>query len=313
MASLEQILSFAAAARHGSFAAAARELGLSASAVAKSIARWEDDLGVRLFQRTTRRVVLTVEGEQLLARCQRIMDEVEALESSAAGARAQLRGVLRVDTPIVYGRQVVLPVLMELAACHPQLELDLRFSDRFADLIQEGLDAVVRVGPLADSALVARTFDQQVLLTCASPAYLESRGTPGVPEQLRQHDCLLSSKPTDRRCRLWQFTIDGQQLQWQPPARIRMDDGEALVVAAVAGSGIVQVPDYMVQADIDCGRLTEVLAPFRPRPMPISVVYPSNRQVPPRTKAFVDLLVQHAASRRQSGRQPPAGPTKTGD
>lgn len=295
MASLDRFLSFSSAAQHASFARAGRELGLSPSAVAKNVARLEQQLGLRLFHRTTRQVSLTPDGRQLFERCQRIVDEVTALEDEAAGARAAVRGTLRIDAPFTYGKQVVLPILQQLLVQHAELRLDLRLSDAYTDLIREGLDAVVRIGHLADSRLVARMFDQQDLIVCASPAYVKQHGRPDTPEALAAHRCVVFRMPRTGRDRPWQFRCGRRAIELHPETRVRIDDGEALVRAATAGMGLVQAPDYMVADDIKRGRLVEVLEPFRPAPMPISIVYPSHRHVPPRVKALVDALAQRRA------------------
>ena len=156
MAGLQAFLAFTETAKHGGFAGAAREMGLSASAVAKSVGRLEEDLGLRLFHRTTRQVTLTSEGHELYARCRRIVGEIEALRDEAAGARSEPTGTLRLSAPVVLGRLFVVPALAALTQRYPRLALDIAFSDRYADLIKEGLDAVVRVGHLPDSSLVAR-------------------------------------------------------------------------------------------------------------------------------------------------------------
>lgn len=291
MVSLDLIVSFESAARHASFARAARELGLSPSAVAKNVGRLELQLGVRLFHRTTRRVSLSQEGEDLRARCLRILEEVESLETEAAATRAGPRGTLRIDMPVVYGRQVVLPILTRLAASHPELRIDARFSDHVVDIVNEGLDAAVRIGPLADSRLVGRVFDRQVVCTCASPAYLRRHGEPESPEALSAHACLLFRLPSSGRDRPWQFRAGKREFTLVPEGRVRLGDGEALVQAARAGVGIVQVPSYMAQADLKRGRLREILENHRPAPLPISLVYPSHRQVPLRVRALADALV----------------------
>ena len=186
MNNIQQILVFVRAARHASFAEAARELGQSPSTIAKSIGRLEAQWGVKLFYRTTRQVSLTPDGQSLFERCQRILDEVEALRAEAEGVRGEPTGVLRIDVPLTYGKRVVLPLLATLTARHPGLSLDVRFSDRFAAVIAEGLDAVIRIGPLADSRLVARRIGWQYLLVCASPAYLDARGLPQTPAELER-------------------------------------------------------------------------------------------------------------------------------
>jgi len=296
MASLDLITSFAAAARQSSFAKAARELGLTPSAVAKNIARLESQLGVRLFHRTTRQVTLSQDGEDLYARCRRILEEVESLEESVAGARAGPRGTLRIDIPITYGRQVILPVLAKLMARHPELKLDVRFSDQFADIIKEGLDAAVRVGPLADSNLVGRMFDQQIMWTCASPAYLARRSEPTSPDDLARHTCLLFRMPSSGRGRPWQFRYGRRDHSLLPDSGVRLGDGDALVQAAVAGLGIIQVPSYMAEREVRRGRLVQILQKYRQPPLAISLVYPSQRHVPLRVRALADALAKHHGS-----------------
>jgi DNA-binding transcriptional LysR family regulator len=302
-ASLDHLLSFASAARHESFARAARELGVSPSAVAKNVARLESRLGLRLFHRTTRQVTLTQDGRELFDRCARILEEVEALESTAAGARGTPSGTLRIDVPIAYGKKVLLPILGGLVARYPQLGLDVRFSDRFADLVKEGLDAVIRVGPLVDSGLVARTFDEQALWVCGSPAYLARRGTPRTPADLRDHDCGVFRMPTSGRDWAWRFTVGKRGQTFVPETRIRFDDGEALAGAACAGLCLVQLPHYMVDEQVRGGALVEVLARFRPPPMPISAVYAGHRHVPPRVRVLLDALTQGARGARPRRRR----------
>ncbi len=290
MTSLQGFLSFAETAKHASFARAARALELSPSAVAKSVARLEATLGVRLFHRTTRQVVLTSDGRELYQRCQRVLEEIDGLRSAAEGARASPRGTLRLDMPVSYGKRVMVPLLAELAFEHRELGFEARFSDRYADLVQDGLDAVIRVGELRDSRLVARTFDQQQLVICASPRYLKRRGTPRSLADLERHDCLGNRNSTSGRERAWPLRSAGRHEEFLPRSRVVFDDGEALVQAAIAGLGLVQLPDYFFGEALRDGRLVEVLARFRPPPEPISIVYPSKRQVPQRLRVLIAAL-----------------------
>lgn len=291
MIGLDLIVSFASAARHASFASAARELGLSPSAVAKNIARLEAQLGMRLFHRTTRQVTLSQDGEDIYSRCQRILEDVESLEGAAAQARSGLRGTLRIDMPVTYGRQVVQPVLMELMTLHPALKVDARFSDQVVDIVKEGLDAAVRIGPLADSGLVGRMFDQQFLSIYASPAYLKRHGKPDAPDDLAKHHCLLFRLPTSGRDRAWQFRAGKRDFSLMPEGGVRLGEGEALVQAAAAGLGIVQAPTYLADLQVKRGKLVEILEKYRPPPLPISLVYPSHRHIPLRVRALADALV----------------------
>jgi LysR family transcriptional regulator, regulator for bpeEF and oprC len=290
MNSLHQALAFASAARHLSFAKAARELGQSPSTVAKSITRLESQLGVKLFHRTTRHVSLTPDGQGLYAQCERIIEEIETLKSLAAGVSGAPSGILRIDMPVTYGKRVVLPILTKLLSRYPQLTIDARLSDQHSDIIREGLDAVVRIGPLADSRLVAKTFGAQHLVVCGSPEYLSRRGVPQTPYALEDQDCVMFRVPTSGRDRPWQFRVDGVNAEMHPRSRLRLGDGEALVEAARAGLGLVQVPDYMAIDAIHAGHLVEVLERYRPTPLPITIVYPASRMLPPRVRVLIDAL-----------------------
>jgi len=292
MAGLQAFVAFSEAARRGGFAGAARELGVSPSAVAKNVARLEADLGLRLFHRTTRKVALTSEGRELYERCRRIVEEIDALRDEAAGARAEPGGTLRLNVPITFGKRVVVPRLAELVRRHPGIMLDVSFSDRYADIVSEGLDAAIRVGPLADSTLVARPFARHVMIVCAAPDYLRELGVPRSPDALAKHRCLVSRMPTSKRLRPWTFTRDGQRVDMEPQPIAVFDDGEAIVEAAAVSMGLAQVPDYMAADALNRGRLVEVLKRHRPPPAQIVIVYPSARRVTPRLKALVDVLTE---------------------
>jgi LysR family transcriptional regulator, regulator for bpeEF and oprC len=291
VSSLRLLLTFAEAARRASFAAAARELGLSPSAVAKGVARLEEDLDLRLFQRTTRRIALTQEGEELYERCKRVLDELGELEQMAASATAVPAGVLRIDVPVTYGKQVLVPVLTDLARRHPGLRLDVQLSDRYADVIGVGLDAVVRIGGLDDSGLVARVFDWQHLGVYGAPGYLRTHGRPRVPADLAKHDCLAFRMPSTGRLRPWQFATRGQPVTLTPADRYCMNDGEGIVAAAIAGLGLAQVPDYMAAPAVAVGRLEELMVRHKPKPLPIALVYPTRRHLPLRLRVLIDALV----------------------
>jgi LysR family transcriptional regulator, regulator for bpeEF and oprC len=199
--SLQQMAAFAETARHGSFAAAARELGSAPSTLAKAVARLEASLQVKLFHRTTRQVSLTPDGERLYIRCERLLAELEDLQAEASGTRDDPTGLLRVDLPIVLGREWVLPVLARLAQRHPGLQLDVRLQDGYADIVKEGIDVAVRIGPLKDSTLVAQRIASQGMVLVASRAYLEARGTPRRLEDLEAHDAVLFRLPSSGRDR----------------------------------------------------------------------------------------------------------------
>jgi DNA-binding transcriptional LysR family regulator len=164
------------------------------------------------------------------------------------------------------------------------------------DVVKEGLDAAVRIGSLADSRLVGRMFDQQIIWTCASPAYLALQGEPGSPDELAAHTCLLFRLPSSGRDRPWQFRLGRRERTIQPESGIRLGDGEALIQAAAAGLGLIQVPRYMAELEVKSGRLVEILAKYRATPLPISLVYPSHRNIPLRVRVLADALAELHAS-----------------
>lgn len=290
MKGLQQFLAFAETAKHGSFAAAARELGGAPSTAAKAVARLEASLGVKLFHRTTRHVQLTPDGERLFQRCQRVLAEVEELHADAAGTRVEPIGTLRLDLPIVYGREVVMPILAALVQRHPRLELDVRLSDGFVDLVRDSIDVAIRVGPMRDSNLVARRIDRMVMLLCASPGYLAEHGTPRHVEDLAAHAAIVFRQPTSGRTRAWRLRQRGQSVESHPVARVRVNDGEGMIAAARMGLGLAQLPDHMVAGALARGELVEVLPSCRPEAVPISAVYPSGRMVPARVRVLLDAL-----------------------
>jgi DNA-binding transcriptional LysR family regulator len=287
---VQQFFAFAQTARRGSFAQAARDLGSSPSTVAKSVARLEAELGVKLFHRTTRQVSLTPDGERLYRRAERVLAEVEDLQADAAGTRAEPTGTLRIDMPITYGRRVVMPLLARLLQAHPGLSLDVRLQDGYADIVRDGLDLAIRVGHLDDSSLVARTIDRQQLVLLASPAYLQAQGTPRRIDELQRHAAIVFRMPSSGRPRPWQLRQGRRQVELHPAQRIQVNDGEGMVAAAVAGLGLVQVPDYMAGDELARGALVELMAAQRPPPMPISTVMPSARLVPPRVRVVLEAL-----------------------
>lgn len=287
---LQQMSAFAETAKHGSFAAAARELGAAPSTLAKAVARLEASLGVKLFHRTTRSMRLTPDGERLFERCARVLAELDDFESEAAGSRSEPAGLLRIDMPTVYGRRVILPKLAALARTHPRLALDVRLSDAFVDLIREGVDVAIRVGTLRDSRLVARRFDEQRLLLCAAPAYLAKRGTPRAIADLEPHAGVGFRMPSSGRVRPWQFRVRGRAVDRPAAPGAVVNDTDGLVAAALLGLGLIQVPHHAVEDEIARGELVEVLGALQPAPMPISVVYASGRLLPPRVAALLAAL-----------------------
>jgi DNA-binding transcriptional LysR family regulator len=198
--------------------------------------------------------------------------------------------VLRINLPVFYGKRFVLPRLAELVRQYPALQIDVRFSDRFADLVLENLDLVVRIGELSDSTLVARRVDSQELVLCATPGYLAARGTPRRIEELSGHDAIAFRVPTTGRQRPWQFRQRGAPVERVPPARILINDTESLVDAVKLGLGLCQIPDNLIHDELARGELQELLPSCRPEPMPINVVYSSGRLLPARVRVALETL-----------------------
>ena len=293
MNGFSQFLAFACAARHGSFAHAGRELGVTPSTVAKRIARLEAQLGVRLFHRTTRQIALTSEGVTLYARCQQILADIGDLERLAAGTGGEPRGELRLNVPITYGKRVILPVLANVLHQYPAMTADVRFSDQVCDLVGDGLDAAVRIMPLADSRLTSRQVDEQRLVLCASDDYLNRCGQPCEPSQLEGHSFIVFRSPTSGRERPVQFGVGGQMLELHPVHRMLLDDGEGMVQAACLGMGLAQVPDYIAAQELARGTLRELMPAFRPPPLPIQIVWQGSRLLPARVRVMIDALARH--------------------
>lgn len=286
---------FLEVANGGSFAATARRLGLSTSAVSKAVARLEAELGVRLLQRTTRRVSLTPEGERARDGAAAAVAELEALAGELGEGLVAPRGLLRVSVPVGWGRNWLVPRLPKFMAAYPHIRLDLNLADRAVELVGERVDVLIRSGSIADSqSVVARRLAEVPMVTCASPAYLAGRGRPETPDDLGDHECLEHRTQMTGRRYPWRFTIGGIVQDWPLTGRLVMDDGEAVARIALGGFGISQMPLYLGEAAIATGGLVEVLRNFRPPPLLHTMLYANRRMVSPRTRALIDFLTAEA-------------------
>lgn len=285
---------FVRVAKAGSFTAAAGELNITKSAVGKTVAQLEARLGVRLFHRTTRRLSLTPEGDTFLVECEAALEQIRAAEDLARSRATTLRGVLRVDMPAVYGRRVILPILIDILRAHPELRLAASFSDRVIDPVEEGVDLCLRFGELPDRTdLAAHKLSDQRLVICGSPLYLESTGMPRGLEDLKRHACIVGQAPG--RSETWRLAgKDGKPVSFEPPTTHRCGDGEAIVAMALAGLGLCQMPKSLVQTLVNNGQLVSVLDDRTTVRSPLHVVWPLNRQVAPRVRVVVDELVRRA-------------------
>lgn len=291
MISFDGVREFVAAAQALSFTAAAHELGVTSSAVGKSVTRLEARLGVKLLHRTTRRLILTNEGEAYLSSCLRAMEELLESENFLTTGHQEPVGRLRIDLPAAFGRRHILPTLIDLAVRYEKLDLSVSFSERIVDIINEGIDLVVRIGTLKDdSEIVARKLGAQSLLICATPDYLARRGTPNKREDLLTHDCIVGWKNGIRKT--WTLlNADRVAIEQEIHVKHEMGDGEMLLQMTLAGGGLAQLPTWLVQDYIEQGVLVPVLEDYAGGEMPIHVIWPRTRYIQPKVRMIVDELL----------------------
>ncbi|WP_324726366.1 LysR family transcriptional regulator [Klebsiella sp. ZJOU C1] len=286
------VAAFVAAVKAGSYTQAAGSLGLTRSAVGKSIVRLETRLGVRLLNRTTRRLSLTDEGRIMYERCRQILEDLDEVDNMMAQRRLRPTGTLKLSAPLSFGQRHVLPLLETFLRNWPELQADIAFTDRYVDLIEEGFDLAIRIGePRDDSRILTRTIATQKMVTCASAGYLARRGIPETPQALAEHDTIFFFS-ADRR-RNWKFETPEGTWIFEGPGRLNIDSSEAMRVSALAGFGIIHLPDYMVWEDLKSGDLVPILKSYREKPEPIRIIYPSKRHLSPRIRGFIDLLVEN--------------------
>ncbi|UAY92765.1 LysR family transcriptional regulator [Pectobacterium polaris] len=288
MDSLNGLAVFVQVAETRSFIAAGRLLGVSASAVGKSIARLEEKLGVRLFHRSTRSITLTAEGSLFLARSRRILAEIEAAELELSQTSAVPRGRLRVSLPLV--SSLVLPVLGEFMREYPEIELDLDFTDRMVDVIEEGFDAVVRTGDPVDSRLTARRLGAFRSLLVAAPDYLTRRGTPQIPVDLMQHACLHYRFPNSGKLEPWALRLPPGDPELPLPTSMVCNNIETRLCFALQGLGIAYLPDFSIREPLASGHLQSILTDYVERSGVFYVLWPASKHPSPKVRALVDFL-----------------------
>ena len=286
---LEQLSAFVEVARAQSFAQAARQLERHTSAVSRAVAALENRLGVRLLQRTTRRVTLSDAGREYFKRCEALLAEFEGAEAAVRDHAASLRGTLKVSVPTGAGQTLLAPLLGQFLAQHPALSLDVQMSNRYVDLVEEGYDLALRVGSLgADSRLVVRRLAPSRRLLVASPDYLRRRGNPRSPQQLASHPCLtLDIGPRPRH---WQLERARARVALDVSGPLRSNNSFALLNACRDGLGVSLLPEFVVLTDLRRGGLRRVLPEWASAELGIYAVYPSARFIPAKVRAFVDVI-----------------------
>lgn len=275
-----------------SFTRAADSLGLPRTTVTTTVQNLENLLQVRLLNRTTRRLSLTPDGAAYYERCVRILADLEETEASFQNVARGPKGRLRIDVPPSIGRLILIPKLCDFYQRYPDIEMVIGMGDRPVDLVQEAVDCVIRVGELPDSTLVARRIGIFQGVTCAAPSYLDRYGEPRTIEDLEQHKAVHYFSSRTGRTINWEFIVDGVVKEVVVQGTVSVNDADAYVACGLKGFGLIQPARYMVLPYLESGQLKEVLPEWSPAPMPISVVYPHNRHLSPKVRAFTDWVAE---------------------
>jgi LysR family transcriptional regulator for bpeEF and oprC len=274
----------------GGITRAADSLRMPKATAATLIQKLEAALGVKLLNRTTRRVSVTPDGAAYYERCVSILAEVRETEESLAKQQSTPRGRVRVDVPTLMARSVFVPALPRFFERYPEIELALACNERRADLIEEGIDCAVWSGEIEESSLVARRVGFLYFATCAAPSYIAAHGQPGHPDELTQHRCINHFSARSGRTASWVFSKDGTRVQPALRGNIALEDENSYVAAAEAGLGIAQIPAFVVKEAMERGTLELVLGDWFPEPSPLYVVYPQNRHLSNKVRVFVDWI-----------------------
>jgi DNA-binding transcriptional LysR family regulator len=272
----------------GSFSAVAREMSTTQPTISKQITALERRLKTRLLNRSTRRLSLTESGQAYYERCKRIVDDVREAESTLGRLQGPISGNLHIDTSIALGQMFVTPLVLEFQRRYPELTVELTLNDRFIDMVGEGVDVAIRIGRLTDSNLVARRIGATRRATVATPAYLAAHGTPRRPEDLVHHNCLLYSYLSTGN--EWLFQGPEGEIRVRVSGDFKSNNGHALREALLAGRGIAVTPDWLAHDGLRSGAVVAILPEFAPTPMDINAVFPSNRMLSAKVRAFVDFL-----------------------
>ncbi|MCY1267052.1 HTH-type transcriptional regulator DmlR [compost metagenome] len=287
---LQSMKVFTVLAELGSFTKAAEAMDLGRPQVTLAIQELESKLGVRLFQRTTRKVSLTVEGVAFHEKAEEILANIT--EATTMFGRKAPAGRLRIDIPAAFAQQPVIDALREFCRVYPDISLTIGVTDRAVDMIAEGVDCTLRLGDPPDSSSVVRKLGTATMVTCASPSYLEALGEPTSYADLPHHHAVQFLSGQTKRTLSWQFNVDGETMTYEPRGAIVVNDSKAYVQCSVSGFGIIQAPGLAVQEHLRTGALVEILASLRPPPRLVSVLFPSKTHLAPQVRAFIDWLIK---------------------
>ena len=284
----ESLFAFVRTAELGSFAAAAAALGVTPAAVGQTVKRLEDQFGVKLINRTTRKMSLTPEGWLLLSRCKQPLAALEEIARLFDESRGVVSGRLRITAPLALGRRHLLPIIAGFCHRHPEVEIDLDVSDRVRDFVDDPVDLAFRQSRPDDSSLIARPISTLQAVTVAAPDYLERCGEPGHPQDLARHACIGYRYPTTGAMYPWSFLINGEEQRTSPDCAIIVNDPETACEAAALGLGVVQTGSNYAAPYLAAGRLRVVMAPFIAATHTLYLCYPSRDHIPLRVRAFID-------------------------
>ncbi len=284
---------FAAVVEAGSFTAAAERIGMSTALASKYVGKLEDRLGVRLLNRTTRSLTLTEIGRVYFQQALQVIEDFDELEAAIQDRRSSPSGKLIVSGPATFGEMFLAPAASKFLEAFPDISIDLRLTDRFVNLVDDGIDLAIRIGELRDSGLIARRLAPSRIAICASPEYLDRYGVPVEPADLVNHNCVLDTNL--RGSDDWPFTIDGQRQTVKVSGRLSVNSARATRDVLVAGDAIGLVPEYVVGEDIRAGRLVEILEPYKLPDLGIHAVYPHKRHVAVKVRTFIDFLASEFA------------------
>jgi DNA-binding transcriptional LysR family regulator len=292
---LEAMIILVAAVDTGSLSAASRHLRIPLATVSRRVSELEEHLNVRLLHRGNRKLVLTDIGRSYVASCRRIMEEIAEVERAASGEYRAPQGELIITASSVLGRSHVLPIVVEFQHAFPDIRMRLQLTDRLVNLVEEHVDLAVRLGELPDSSTIGTRVGAIRLVLCASPGYLKKRGTPKQPADLAAHDCVIHEGHAASYH--WKFFTEETAQTIQIPSRLAVNLGEAAVAAATAGAGIARVLSYLIDDLVKSRSLVKLLEAYEPPPIPVSLIYPSQRQVPLKLRAFLDFSIPRLRQR----------------
>lgn len=287
---------FVAVAEAGHFSAAADRLGISRAVASKYVQHLETHLGARLLQRTTRKLRLTDSGSAYLERCRQILADIDEAEADVAQQTAKPSGMLRVTLPVSFGIRHVAPLIAPYLARYPDVRIDLTLNDRRVDLIEEGFDLAIRVGPALEPGLVARRLGTDRMVICASPEYLARKGTPTHPEHLAEHNCILYSHASGNN--EWATNGPDGSHSIRVGGSVRVNNGDFINRIVVDGAGLMCQPGFLVEQEIRAGRLVRLLPDYAFQPIGIYAVYPSRQFLSAKIRTFVDFVAAHFAERQ---------------